>query len=386
MPTHDRPIRVLHYVNQWSNQGGIESWLMNIYRLTDPARVAHHLLIPAPRYQSDTHDQLFEQYGVKHLACQHVARSRGFRAEFADLCKRLGPFDIVHAHNDYVGGPVVRLAQSLGVPVRVTHAHNDTRPGYRSSNFLRKRYIDRSHRWVARYATHGFAASEAAGLALYGKAWGVDPRWRPLYYGIDLDRFDSAPDPTLRASLGIPNDAFVVGHVGRFHPQKNHDLIIQTARLVLEQDPTVYFVLIGDGPSRADYEAQVKAMPGGERVRFLGIRDDVPALMGSVMDMFLFPSRWEGLGIVLIEAQAAGLPYVASDVVPREADILAGFGTRHGLDDPPVAWAKSVLRCRQQGAPLSQPEALAALRGGAFDSNTSAARLVEFYREWVDGG
>ena len=386
MPNNDRPIRVLHYVNQWSNQGGIESWLMNIYRLNDPERVEHHLLIPSPRYQSDTHDALFKQYRVSHLACHNVARSRGFRAEFATICKQHGPFDIVHAHNDYVGGPVVRLAQSLGVPVRITHAHNDTRPGYRASSFFRKRYIDRSHRWVARYATHGLAASEAAGLALYGKAWGVDPRWRPLYYGIDLDRFAIQHDPALRQSLGIPGDAFVVGHVGRFHPQKNHDLIMDIARLVLEQDPSVYFVFIGDGPTRAQYEAQAKAMPGGERMRFLGIRDDVPALMCSAMDMFLFPSRWEGLGIVLIEAQAAGLPYVASDVIPREADILDRFGTRHRLDDPPQAWATSVLRCRQQPAPLNQPRALAALRGGAFDSNTSAARLVEFYREWVDGG
>ncbi|MFN3167566.1 MAG: glycosyltransferase [Phycisphaeraceae bacterium] len=386
MPNTDTPIRVLHYVNQWSNQGGIESWLMNIYRLSDPAQVAHHLLIPKSRYQSTTHDALFKQYGVRHLDCEHFARNRGFHAEFAGVCRQHGPFDVVHAHNDYVGGPVVRLAERLGVPVRITHAHNDTRPGYRASSFLRKRYIDRSHRWVARHATHGFAASEAAGLALYGKAWGHDPRWHALYYGIDLDRFDVGADRSaVRASLGIPDDAFVVGHVGRFHPQKNHDLLMATAERVLAQDPGVYFVLIGDGDLRPQVEQQARAMPGGERIRFLGIRDDVPTVMCAAMDMFLFPSRWEGLGIVLIEAQAAGLPYVASDVVPREADILEGFGTRHRLDEPAEAWAESVMRCKAQGAPMTQRQALSALRGGTFDSNTSAARLMDFYRDWVDG-
>ena len=357
---------------------------MNIFRLSDSDQVEHHLVVPKKRYTSTTHDTLFEQYGVTRHATQNVARSMAFKKEFEVLIRQHGPFDIVHGHNDYVGGPVVRLAQKLGVNVRVTHAHNDTRYGYRRASILKKRYIDRSHKWVDQYATHGFAASDAAGLALYRGGWGKDSRFRPLYYGIDLDRFEVGSDGSvMRRKLKIPEDAFVIGNVGRFHPQKNHDLILEVARQVLPDNPNVYFVLLSDGPTRHEYELQAQQIQGGERVLFLGIRDDVPDVMCNVMDVFFFPSRWEGLGIVLLEAQAAGLPYVASDVIPHEADVLEGFGLRRKLTDPASVWAQDLLAWRDKPRPMAQVDGLALLRGGDFDSDNSAARLVACYQAFV---
>ena len=126
---------------------------------------------------------MFAEYGVKRIASDNVARKPAFRAELAAMLQEHGPFDIVHAHNDFVAGPVLRYAQALGVKARIAHAHNDIRPGYGDSGFIRRRYIDRSLRWVNRHATHGFAASENAGVAVYRKAWGSDPRFKPLYYG-----------------------------------------------------------------------------------------------------------------------------------------------------------------------------------------------------------
>jgi len=384
MKSDDRPIRVLHYVNQWSNQGGVESWLMNIFRLTDSSRITHHLLIPQERYTSDTHDTLFARYNVTRVNTACVARSPYFRGEFARRYLQHGPFDVVHAHNDYVGGPVLRLAKTLGVPIRIAHAHNDIRVSVQQSSLLRKFYINRSLSWIQRYATHGFAASEPAGKSVFQKGWGTDHRWQPLYYGIDLDRFTFDTDPlSLRRSLRIPENAYVIGHVGRFHPQKNHDMIFRIAEQVLLIEPRAYFLLVGDGPSLANYKKRANGISGGERIHFLGIRDDVPELMRHVMDVFLFPSRWEGLGIVLLEAQAAGLPYVASDRVPQEADVLDGFCVRLRLDKSVKIWTESVLEFKLRRPPLNAREAIAALRGGPFDSNTSASRLADLYYSFV---
>lgn len=385
-PPRDRPIRVLHYINQWTAQGGIETFLMNIFRSADTSQVKCDLLVPTPGSKSNELDGQLEDAGVTKLYCPRYARSFHFAGDFKRIVDEHGPYDIVHAHNNHVGGSVIRQAARLGITHRVAHAHNDLRRAYNRAGFFKKRYFDQRRGWIDRYATHGLAASENAGLFVYRDGWGRDPRWRPHYYGIELDRFAGPFDgDALRGQLGIPRDAKVAGHVGRFHEQKNHPYLIRVAAELIKLEPDTVLLLIGDGPGRPAAEQQAKDLGIADKVVFAGMRSDVPALMASVMDVFLFPSLFEGFGIVLIEAQAAGLPYVATDVVPTEADIIQGFGVRHRLDEDPAAWARSAQQRLNQPRPMDQPAALASLRGGPFDSASSGARLFDFYRGLVDG-
>jgi glycosyltransferase involved in cell wall biosynthesis len=164
--------------------------------------------------------------------------------------------------------------------------------------------------------------------------------------------------------------------------QKNHRFLLEVAAAALPQDPSLHFLLVGDGPLRADMEALAATLGIARHVTFTGNRLDVPALMAQCMDCFFFPSLWEGLGIVLLEAQAAGLPCVFSDVVPQEANRLPQQNRRFSLDSSPGSVAALLLQAlpRQDAPAQQQPHPDTFL-----DSITGNARaLARVYQELFD--
>jgi len=181
----------------------------------------------------------------------------------------------------------------------------------------------------------------------------------------------------MRSHLGIPPDAFVIGHVGRFDHQKNHVFLLDIFSDIVKLDSDVFLVLVGDGKLRPEIERRVTARRLWERVLFLGSRTDVPHLMQSAMDVFLFPSFFEGLGLVLIEAQAAGLPCIISDAVTEEADIVKPLIRRIGLDQPSAIWARALKDLKSSVRPRF--EALRVVEGSPFTIEASVSKLAEIY-------
>lgn len=162
-----------------------------------------------------------------------------------------------------------------------------------------------------------------------------------LTNGIDLDKYKDLHRSQYRAMYGIPDDAFVLGHVGRFNKVKNHKLIVNVFAELYKQKKDAYLVLVGEGELLQDVIAQAKELRCLGRIVFTGARNDVPELMG-MMDVFIFPSLYEGLGIVLIEAQAAGLRCVISKTIPHEA-VVRPDTNEIGLNDEPQKWVNAIL-------------------------------------------
>jgi glycosyltransferase involved in cell wall biosynthesis len=195
-------------------------------------------------------------------------------------------------------------------------------------------------------ADFGFAASVLAAESMFGAQWKNDPRWELLYCGVDCKHFARPRDTAMRARLGIPEDAFVIGHVGRFHEQKNHGFLLEVMQAAAAICPVVHCLLIGDGPLHGDVTAEIHRR--GLQDRFTFVRDTlaVSDFMISVMDCFVFPSRYEGLGLVVVEAQAAGLPCLISDRVPSEAIVDASLVRVLTLGRSAAEWAEVVLSLR----------------------------------------
>jgi glycosyltransferase involved in cell wall biosynthesis len=233
--------------------------------------------------------------------------------------------------------------------------------------------------WIDRYATHGLACSDVAARSMYGESWQSDGRWRILHYGIDPGAFsERVVADRERAELGIPAGARVVGHVGRFVEQKNHAFLVEVIAESVALDPDICFLLVGEGPLKPQVERVIGGRGLAGNVVFTGARSDVPRLMLSAMDVFVFPSLWEGLGIVLLEAQAAGLPALVSQYVPRECAVIPGQVEHLRLSEGAKCWARNILRCLDR-EPLGRAEALAAVSDSRFTVQRSARALQDAY-------
>jgi glycosyltransferase involved in cell wall biosynthesis len=371
------PIRILHVVGGMV-RGGVETWLMHILRHIDRDRFHMDFLVHTT--QPCPYDDEVRALGSQIIPCLHPKRPWLYARHLKRILGEHGPYDVVHSHVHHYSGYVLHLAQQVGVPVRIAHSHNDTTQFQAEAALMRRGYLTLMKRWISRHATMGLAASHGAAVALFGSAWEADSRWQILHYGIDLSPFRGPVDPAaVRSDIGIPPDAFVVGHVGRFVEQKNHAFLVNIAAEVAKREPRMRLLLVGDGPLRPAIEQQVAQAGLANRVTFAGLRPDVPRMMLGAMDVFVLPSLFEGLPVVGIEVQAAGLPFVLSDAITEELDKLKPLMRRMSLSQPASAWAQVILAERESARAIAQAEALRIIEGSSLNVQTSLKQLEEVY-------
>jgi len=363
-------------------RGGIESRLMDMLRNIDRERVHMDFLVGSNR--PCAYDDEIRSLGSLVIPGARHRRPLAFARGFYGALREHGPYHAGHSHVGCGSGWVLRLASRARVPVRIAHGHNDRREEYARARGLRGLYFSTLTRWVRKYATSGLGCSAAAVETLFGPGWREDSRCRVLPYGLELAPFEEPVDPgQVREELGIPLDAFVIGHVGNLRPQKNHSFIIDIAAELVRPDPDCRFLLVGrdvdeTGRMRAMLEAKAERLGVSGNVLFAGERADVPRLMRGAMDAFIFPSFYEGLGMVLIEAQAAGLPCVMSDVMQAEVEVVPELLRSCSLEQSASEWADALSALRD-GAPVSREQALEAVRASPYNIAQFVRTLEAIY-------
>ncbi len=370
--------RMLH-VLKWLPRGGIETWLTHIFANGMDGPVKHEVLLMQD--EIGAYEDKVRAAGVTI----HTLPVRGWLRWLGDLhgfLRREGPFAGVHVHVDsIVAGPVLAVAAAAGVPVRILHNHAAQSQGanYQGLKYLVREKVGTSIAALA--ATRRVAISEMAMEQCAG------PRWRDrddclvLLYGFDYSKFDGAQTRggNLRGALQIPPGAKVLGHVGRFASQKNHAFLIETFAQVVRKDPDCVLVLVGMGPLEADVRAQVARLAIEANVRFAGGTDDIPSFM-ALFDLFVFPSFSEGLGIVVLEAQAGGCPVLMPDNMPHEVIVIPEGVTLLSLDAGTAAWAQRIHALLAEPAP--DPDAwLARVEASAFGMKRCVTDLDAMYVE-----
>jgi glycosyltransferase involved in cell wall biosynthesis len=277
-------------------------------------------------------------------------------------------------------GVAMVLAAKAKVPIRIVHSHNDI-SRYLSENIFKRLYFKASISVGKKNSTSGLACSELAGASYFGRHWKQDRRWSLLLCGEDLSAFQHSIDRrAVRYELGFHGDVFVVGHVGSFRSeQKNHSFIIRIFADIARVDKRARLLFVGDGSLRPRIEKEVRKMGLADLVVFAGSRDDVPRLLVGAMDLFLFPSRFEGLGLVLVEAQAAGLPSVCSDVIPEEADLGTGLVKKVSLDRSPSEWVQEIIAHRNFCSRISREAAFETVERSRFNLKRSMNELQDIY-------
>jgi glycosyltransferase involved in cell wall biosynthesis len=292
---------------------------------------------------------------------------------------RRARYDVVHSHVHHFSGVVLAVAQAAGVPARAAHSH--TCESGASARLPRRIYLGTMRALLEISMTQGFAVSDqAAGLA--GER--LRSRFRALACGIDLQALEGARSDgaELRRRLGIPADAPVVGHVGRLAEEKNHAFLLRVMIRLIGRVPRARLVIVGGGNLRGELENRVRRLGLRQRVVFTGPRDDVPELLGGVLDALALPSLREGLPAAVLEAQAAALPCVVSEQTPTQAVILPELVERVDLGRGVDAWAEALARALSRPRP-DRREACRRLRERGFDVAASYGALTSAYEEML---
>lgn len=372
----NQTVRVLHIFGRM-NRGGAETFIMNVYRHIDRTKIQFDFAVHSD--QPGHYDEEIRSLGgrIFILPRPRLTALPVYKRALAQVLREEGPFATVHSHVHFYSGVPLAVAASAGIPVRIAHSHS-TSDGKRSTLSRRLyRWYMRSQIW--RYATHMLGCSRPACEALYGPRCWQDSRVRVVHCGIDPTPFELLPKDRnlLRDRIGLPRDCLLIGHVGRFEVPKNHRFLVEIFGSLAARLPTARLVLVGDGPLRPQIEQLVRAKGLENHVFFLGVRADVPEIMGC-LDVFLFPSLWEGIPLTLLEAQAAGVSCVVSNVISDEADLGIGLLHSVSLEAGPEVWVDHVMRALQNNRPDWNLRKEALKRNG-YDVQEVAELLARIY-------
>lgn len=372
------PIRVLHIVGGLE-RGGTETWLRNVARASDTNRVQMDFLVHGEH--RGAYEPELACLGCGIHRCSPPRNLVRYARELVGVLAREGPYDVVHAHVQHFNGLALLAAGIAGVGVRISHSHLATTKA--DSRFPRSLYTKTMKCLIRRASTLRLAASQAAAEALFGLSWRQDARCELLFCGVDLAPFEKIPSrATARAEFGISPSALVIGHVGRMVAQKNQGFAIEVAGEVVRRRPDTKLLLVGDGPDRAELVRRAVDIGIPKNVHFIGGREDIPYVLAA-MDVFIFPSLFEGLGLAGVEAQAAGLPVIVSDVVPSEMDIVPNAVRRLALNASVATWADAVLDVAHGYA--NRSDALQWIQGTPFDVRRSTSDLMDVYEHACAG-
>jgi glycosyltransferase involved in cell wall biosynthesis len=280
-------------------------------------------------------------------------------------------YKIVHGHIGSLAAIYLGIANKMG---RFTIAHSHATKGYLSVQEIIFRLMSYPTRYVARFF---FGCSIQAGIDRYGKGIARSTRFRVINNGIDAEKYRYSKDvrTQCRTELGVGEKTIVCGHIGRFVPEKNHQKILKVFKEVHKINPDSVLLLFGAGPEKKTIENLANECGLLSCIRFMGLTNRVNYyLMG--MDVFIFPSIFEGLGISLVEAQATGLSCIISTAIVDEADIGAGLLTKLPLDLSDKKWAESVV----EKSNTKRADTLQNVIDSGFDISSVATELESFYK------
>ena len=365
----NKPIRVLHVIGIM-NQGGAETMIMNIYRKIDRDKVQFDFV-------ENENDGAFFDEEIRKLGGRiyHCPRFTGknflkYRKWWKEFFKENNDYSFVHGHIGSTAAIYLSEAKKHSIKT-IAHSHNIDAKG-------RKQFIYNvfSHP-VRKIADYFFMCSIQAGKDRFGKNVTDDPNKSFLVpNAIDTEqfRFNEKIRANKRNELGIAEKELLVGHVGRFADQKNHSFLLNIFKEATIIDPSSKLLLVGDGDLRQTIIEKIHDLDLDDKVIMAGTREDVNELM-TAMDVLLFPSKYEGLPVTLVEAQCSGLPCVISDNIPEDSILIKDSVTVLSLSESSSVWAKQVL----QSKPFIRSESADQIKGTEFDVDKSTKWLEEFY-------
>lgn len=373
----EKPIRILQVLGSM-DLGGAETMIMNYYRNIDNSKIQFDFLLH--RKEKGAYDDEILKLGGKIFYVPSINPLHFYKyiKSLNAFFKEHSEYRIVHSHLNSLSVFVLNAAKKT-CNVRIAHSHIAITPIKISSFFNKRQSISNNikdiihlllRRSLKKSASHYFACGKQAGEWMFGKKLMKDVLI--INNAIDISKFSYTPEKALvsKQSFNLENN-FVIGHIGRFHDQKNHTFILKVFKELKKINDKSKLLLIGTGHLQSKIKEESQSLNISDHVLFLGARTDIPEVLLSI-DIFLFPSLFEGLPVTLIEAQASGLKIFSSNNVAKEVE-MTNLLEFISLENTPKEWAQiinknSVYNRKKQEKALE-----------SYDIAYNAEKLKTFY-------
>lgn len=364
-------MRILHMIG-CLEMGGSQTMVMSLYRAIDRSKIQFDFIVDCD--DKNVFEQEIAQLGgrVFRLPKFNGKNIIEVRRAWSAFLQAHPEYKVLHSHIRSYASIYLPIAKAHGVKT-IIHSHNTSNG--RGIMAIGKKLLQYPLRFQADYF---FGCSEIAGQWLFGKKIVASNRYYMLKNAVDLERFSYKQQikNEIRSQLNIPENALVIGHIGRMHPQKNHKFLIDSFAKIAAEREDAYLLLLGDGELRGEITGQIHRLGLDDKVMQLGIRKNTEDYLCAMSCMAL-PSLHEGLPVVVVEAQANGLPCFVADTVTKEVK-LSELVTYLPIDQGEKPWVQAILNCWQNHMDVSEQ-----IKAGGFCVNTSSEWLCNFYQAIV---
>lgn len=375
METIEEPIRVASVIGRYIG-GGVEAVTINYYRNIDKNKVQLDFICDED--STNIPYEEIERMGGKVIIIPSYSKPFKYHKALKRVLKE-GNYKIIHSNINTLSVFSLFAAKCAGVPVRIAHSHSTTNKKEKKKNLMKQ--ILRPFSKV--FATDYMCCSELAGRWLFGNKEYDKGNVYLLNNAIDLDKFkyNESLRKKKRKELSIKDNTLVIGHIGRFVAQKNHDFLIDIFNEIHKKNNNSILLLAGQGLLMEDIKNKVKELNLEDSVKFLGQRNDANELY-QAFDVFLLPSLYEGLPVVGVEAQAAGLLCYLSDDMTKETKVL-DITKFMSLNNTPEEWANNILDDVKKYKRIDTSKEMTAKN---FNIKEEAKKLEEYYLNLYNNG
>ena len=368
----DKPIRVLQILGIVGG-GGVEAVIMNYYEHINRDKVQFDFIVHENNIVDIT-DKVSKMGGHVYKVPAYNKNVIGFMWSIYKIVRK-HHYQIIHSNMNTLSVFSLFPAWLAGAKIRILHNHSTSVPSETKRNFAK--LILRPFAKI--FANQYFACSEYAARWMFGSQLVDANKVKIINNAVDLSKyaFNQSVRDELREQLAL-NDKFVIGHVGRFMYQKNHEFLIDIFKEFNKKVESSVLLLIGDGPLKKRMEEKVHKLGLDDKVIFLGLRSDVEKFY-NVMDIFVLPSFYEGLPVVGVECQANSLPILSSTNVTREMQITELINFKE-LSTGSAAWADEIVKYYLKNNQRINRNMFMLMSQKNFNIDLEAQKLVEFYQ------
>lgn len=361
------PVKVLHVLGYF-DRGGAEAMVMNLYRNIDASKVSFGFVVHGERIGAFEKEVIANGADVFRVPDYTGVNHLKYKQAWNDIFKEHPEYTVIHGHVRSTANIYLKIAQQFNVKT-IAHSHN-TSSGQGISATVKNLF----QKGIKKHSDVLIGCSTGAGQWLFGEDCINQSNFFVLNNAINAKdfTFNEETREKKRDELKL-SGKFVVGHVGRFHEQKNHSFLINIFHSFVENNANSVLLLIGAGDQKKQIEDKVNQLDLQDKVKFLGLRSDIPELL-QAMDVFLFPSLFEGLPVTLVETQAAALPALVSDTITNDIE-MTDYISYMSLDATASEWAEELQTTAES---MSRHNTLNQIKKARYDIETSAQWYTQF--------